>query len=70
MRPTCSSALVTPSIWGRLLDDKPKDATESESTMHFDLRRFKQPVARDLDEEIERHEPGLAKIQSLSLERP
>jgi len=38
-----------PSVFDRLLDDNPQDQTESPSAMYFDLRRFKQVVARDLE---------------------
>ncbi len=43
------SALSTPSVFDRLLDDHPKDVVESQGAMYFDLRRFKQAVARDLE---------------------
>jgi type VI secretion system protein ImpF len=66
MRIDNRSALSTPSILDRLLDDDPKEEAEGPSAMYFDLRRFKQAVARDLeallnsrcidlDEEIERY---------------
>lgn len=55
-----------PSVFDRLLDGNPQDQAESPSAMYFDLRRFKQAVARDLaallnsrcidlDEQIERY---------------
>jgi type VI secretion system protein ImpF len=43
------SMLATPSILDRLLDENPKEANENQSAMYFDLRRFKQAVARDLE---------------------
>lgn len=66
MRSTLHQAVVMPSILDRLLDDHPKEMTESDAALQFDLRRFKQAVARDLDallnsrcvdlnEEIERY---------------
>lgn len=66
MRIDNRSALSTPSILDRLLDDDPKEGAEGPGAMYFDLRRFKQAVARDLeallnsrcidlDEEIERY---------------
>jgi type VI secretion system protein ImpF len=42
-------ALTVPSVLDRLLDDQPKETGESQSTLYFDLRRFKQAVARDLE---------------------
>ncbi len=42
-------AIVTPSVWDKLLDDNPREPTESDAAMYFDLRKFKQAVARDLD---------------------
>lgn len=38
-----------PSILDRLLDDNPQEQVESPGAMYFDLRRFKQAVARDLE---------------------
>jgi type VI secretion system protein ImpF len=66
MRIDNRSVLSTPSILDRLLDDNPKEEIESPGAMYFDLRRFKQAVARDLEallnsrcidleEEIERY---------------
>jgi len=66
MRVDNSSTLSAPSILDRLLDDNPKENTEAPGAMHFDLRRFKRAVARDLEallnsrcidlvEEIERY---------------
>src|SRR6476660_1625837 len=49
MRHDHRPAIVTPSILDRLLDDNPKDQAESASAMVFDLRRYKQAVARDLE---------------------
>jgi type VI secretion system protein ImpF len=66
MRSDNRQAPTTPSVLDRLLDDNPKESTESQAAMVFDLRRFKQAVARDLqallntrridlEEEIERY---------------
>lgn len=66
MRSPAPQAVVMPSILDRLLDDHPKELTETNSSLQFDLRRFKHAVARDLDallnsrcvdldEEIERY---------------
>ncbi len=66
MRSDNRQAPSTPSVLDRLLDDNPKESTESQAAMVFDLRRFKQAVARDLqallntrridlEEEIERY---------------
>jgi type VI secretion system protein ImpF len=66
MRTTLRSPMTTPSVLDRLLDDSPKETSESQGAMYFDLRRFKQAVARDLEallntrcidleEEIERY---------------
>ena len=66
MRIDNRSTLSLPSVLDRLLDDNPEDQAESPSAMYFDLRRFKQAVARDLEallnsrcidlnEEIERY---------------
>jgi len=66
MRIDNRSPLSVPSVLDRLLDDNPKEQVESPSAMYFDLRRFKQVVARDLEallnsrcidlnEEIERY---------------
>lgn len=49
MRSSSHPAVVMPSILDRLLDDHPKEPVESNAAMQFDLRRFKQAVARDLD---------------------
>lgn len=49
MRSPAPQAVVMPSILDRLLDDHPKELTECNSPLQFDLRRFKQAVARDLD---------------------
>jgi type VI secretion system protein ImpF len=49
MRSTHRQAIIAPSVWDRLLDDNPRELAESDAAMHFDLRRFKQAVARDLD---------------------
>lgn len=49
MRTIPRQAVVAPSVWDRLLDDNPRESVESDAAMHFDLRRFKQAVARDLD---------------------
>jgi type VI secretion system protein ImpF len=49
MLPSRSQAVVMPSILDRLLDDRPKESIESDAAMRFDLRQFKQAVARDLD---------------------
>ncbi len=49
MRADYRTAIVVPSILDRLLDDHPKDQVESLAAMHFDLRRFKHAVARDLE---------------------
>jgi type VI secretion system protein ImpF len=59
-------AITTPSVLDRLLDDAPGEITEHQSILYFDLRRFKQAVARDLgallnsrcidlDQDIERY---------------
>lgn len=66
MRIDNRSTLSLPSVLDRLLDDNPEEQAESPSAMYFDLRRFKQAVARDLEallnsrcidlnEEIERY---------------
>lgn len=49
MRSNAQDAVVLPSILDRLLDDHPKETVEGHAAMQFDLRRFKQAVARDLD---------------------
>jgi type VI secretion system protein ImpF len=48
MRTNNRHALTTPSVLDLLLDDNPQSTTESQASMSFDLRRFKQAVARDL----------------------
>ena len=65
MRTSHGQAVVTPSVWDRLHDDNPREQADGDDA-YFDLRRFKQAVARDLDallnarcvdldEEIERY---------------
>ena len=49
MRATYCSPVITPSVLDRLLDDSPREVSENQGAMHFDLRRFKQAVARDLE---------------------
>lgn len=48
MRVDRNTAIV-PSVLDRLLDDKPKDQVEANVLLSYDLHRFKQSVARDLE---------------------
>lgn len=49
MRHSSRQALVTSSIWDRLLDSNPRDEKDDDGITYMDLRSFKQAVARDLD---------------------
>ena len=49
MRPTSRHTLVLPSVLDRLFDDQPDETVEPAETMHFDIRRYKRAVARDLE---------------------
>ena len=40
---------TTPSVLDRLLDDNPRESSETHVAMFFDLRKFKRTVARDLE---------------------
>lgn len=49
MRQEARRTLLTASVLDRLLDDDPRSEVESQNMLIFDLPRFKQSVARDME---------------------
>ncbi len=49
MQPTTRQALVSSSLLDRLMDDHPETPSEGQSEMLYDISRYKQAVARDLE---------------------
>ncbi len=49
MQPITRQALVSSSLLDRLMDDHPETGTEAQSVVLYDLSRYKQAVARDLE---------------------
>lgn len=49
MLPPPRQALVPSSLLDRLLDDDPRTSTEAQVESHYDINRYKQAVARDLE---------------------
>lgn len=49
MPPSPRQSLVQSSLLDRLLDDDPRSPIEAQAETHYDVNRYKQAVARDLE---------------------
>lgn len=49
MQPVTRQSLVSSSLLDRLMDDHPETAVEAQSEMLYDVSKYKQAVARDLE---------------------